>query len=172
MARRIGTIMMGLALVAGLGACSDKGLRQLQQPGNGPDEFKVLPAKPLAAPEDYSVLPTPTPGGGNLVDTNPAADASLALGASAALLNATEVPGADAALVNSAGRYGVSSNIRQTLAQEDADFRRKQARLSGFRLFPVDRYAQSYRRQALDPHKETDRFRRSGIPTVASPPAN
>ena len=46
----------------------------------GPDEFSVLPARPLEMPESYSALPAPTPGGTNITDPNPGADAIAALG--------------------------------------------------------------------------------------------
>ena len=36
-----------------------------------PDEFTVLPSKPLEAPEDYAALPTPTPGGWKPGGSNP-----------------------------------------------------------------------------------------------------
>ncbi len=170
MSRQRNATLIGLLLVMGLSACSDKGLRQLRNPGDGPDEFRVLPVKPLSPPESYTALPTPTPGGTNLVDPNPNADAVVALGGSERALNSTAIPSSDGALVTATRRYGVPGDIRQTLAQEDADFRRRQGRLSGVRLFPVDRYSQAYRREALDPFDETERFRNYGIGTVSSPP--
>jgi hypothetical protein len=162
--------LTSLCLALLLAGCSDRGLRDLRNPGEGPDEFLVMPAKPLTPPPDYAVLPAPTPGGSNLTDQNPNADAVAALGGNPAALGATAVPGSDGALVNATRRYGVEGNVREVLAQDDADFRRRQARLSGVRLFPIDRYAQSYRRQAIDPFDEAERFRRSGIATSSSPP--
>ena len=172
MPRRLGVTLIGLGLILSLAACSDKGLRQLRNSGSGPDDFAVMPVEPLTPPESYTFLPTPTPGAANLTDPNPRADAVVALGGQESALTATVIPGSDGALVTASSRYGVPANIRQTLAQEDADFRRRQGRLTGLRLFPVDRYSQAYRREALDPFKETDRFRRYGIETVASPPGD
>ena len=70
-------VLIGLVVVAG---CSKRGLRDLQPTGPGPDEFMILPNKPLTAPKDYEVLLAPTPGGANLVDPQPKADAVVALG--------------------------------------------------------------------------------------------
>ena len=67
-------------LTLAVAGCSNASLRNLQPPGPGPDEFSVLPVKPLTQPKDYAFLPAPTPGGGNLTDPNPKADAVVALG--------------------------------------------------------------------------------------------
>lgn len=166
---------LGVIILAGtvaLGGCSSKGLRQLQPSGPGPDEFLILPSKPLTAPSDYGVLPPPTPGGANLVDQNPTADAVAALGGRPSTLNETGVPASDGTLVAQASRYGVPVNTRAVLAEADAKFRKRQGRLTRIRLFPVDRYEQAYRRHSLDPFTETRRFRRSGIGTPTAPPRN
>ena len=60
-----------LALVALTAACGareetgtrDTGLRQLRNPSGPPEEFGIVPNKPLAAPQTYAELPQPTPGG-------------------------------------------------------------------------------------------------------------
>lgn len=161
-------ILIGLVAVAG---CSNTGLRDLQPTGPGPDEFMILPNKPLTAPKDYQVLPAPTPGGANLVDQNPKADAVVALGGQASALTPNGVPASDGALVNQASRYGVPANTRVALAETDAKFRKKQSVMTRIRLFPVDRYEQAYRREALNPFEQTNRFRRSGFGTPSSPPA-
>ena len=80
------------------------------------------------------------------------------------------MPATDGALVAQASRYGVPSDIRQSLAATDAKFRERAARSGRFRLFPVDRYEQAYRRQAIDPFRETQRWRASGRETPTSPP--
>lgn len=153
-----------------LSGCADKGLRTLSSPGPGPDDFMVTPVKPLTQPKDYQVLPPPTPGGHNLVDTFPDKEAVDTLGGRGSALDATGVPASDGALVGYAGRNGVNSNIREELAQEDAGFRKRQGRMTRFRLFPVDRYSQAYRRFALNPFGVTNRARASGINTPTSPP--
>lgn len=164
----LGAIIISGALV--LGGCVNKGLRQIESASLGPDEFMILPSKPLTAPADYEVLPAPTPGGANLVDQNPNADAIVALGGRASALELTGVPSSDGTLVAQASRYGVPANTRATIAAEDAKFRKRQGRLSSIKLFPVDRYSQAYRKQILDPYTESRRFRGAGFPTPSSPP--
>lgn len=168
-------IPLGAIILIGamtLSGCASKGLRLLQPSGSGPDEFLILPNKPLTAPRDYDVLPAPSPGGGNLVDQHPVADAVVALGGRASALEINGVPASDGALVAQASRYGVPSNTRTVLAEEDASFRKRQGRFSRIRLFPVDRYEQVYRRQSLDAHGENSRFRRAGFGTPSAPPGN
>jgi len=162
-------ILIGLVAVAG---CSKTGLRDLRPNGPGPDEFMILPNKPLTAPKDYEVLPAPTPGGANLVDPHPKADAVVALGGKATALTPNGVPTSDGALVSQASRYGVPANTRVALAESDAEFRKRQSRWTRIRLFPVDRYEQAYRREAINPFDQTNRFRRSGFGTPSSRPAS
>lgn len=164
----LGTIILGLTMA--MAGCSNKGLRDLQSNSTGPEEFMVSPVKPLTSPQDYAVLPPPTPGGGNLVDTHPNQDAIVALGGNPAALNATAVPAADGALVAQVSRYGVPANTREELAAEDAKFRKQQARWTRVRLFPVDRYEQAYRKQALDPYPIAERYRAAGAATPTAPP--
>ena len=169
MRRPLGIIIM-LVAAAAVAGCSGKGLRNLRAPGPGPDEFMILPVKPLTAPQDYSELPPPDPGNGNLVDPEPLADAAVALGGRAEATKPSGVPAADGALVAAASRHGVEPGVRETLAARDARFRKRQSRMTRIRLLPVDRYEQAYRRQALDPYPETERFRRAGAGTPTSPP--
>lgn len=156
-----------LALVLGLSACggSDQpNLMNLRSSGNGPDEFAILPSKPLELPPDLKALPAPTPGGGNITDPTPEADAIVALGGK---------PGAganDAALVAYAGRQGLSSDIRQVLAAEDLEYRRKNDGRLLERLFDVNVYYKAYQPMALDQHAELARWRRLGAPTPSAPP--
>ncbi len=165
---RLGTIILVGAVA--LGGCAGKPLRTLGPTGSGPDEFLILPSKPLTAPKDYDVLPAPTPGGANLVDQNPNADAVVALGGRASALENKGVPSSDGSLVSQASRYGVPPNTRIATSEEDAKFRKRQGRWSGFKLFPVDRYQQIYKRQSLDPYEEADLFRQAGFPTPSAPP--
>ncbi|MEY8828153.1 DUF3035 domain-containing protein [Sedimentitalea sp. XS_ASV28] len=166
---RIAQVLL-VGLSVGLLGCSNKPLHDIRSNSEGPDEFMVVPVKPLTAPRDYDVLPAPTPGGGNLVDQNPRADAVEALGGRPSALDPTGgIPASDGALVASASRYGVPPNTRQELAEQDAEFRKRQARLSGFKLFPVDRYSQAYRRQAIDPFPINETFRRYGRETPTAP---
>ena len=150
--------------------CSNQGLRDLRNNGAGPDEFMIMPVKPLEAPASFAELPPPTPGGTNRTDPQPKADAIVALGGSAAALNDQGVPSADAGLVSHVSRNGVPQNIRQTLAQEDAEFRQRRGRLTQFRLFRTDRYNQVYRRETLNPFDVERQARSQGIPTPSAPP--
>lgn len=167
---RIPLVAIILTGALALGGCGDKGLRQLDSPGTGPDEFMILPNKPLTAPKDYDVLPAPTPGGSNLVDQYPNSDAVVALGGRATALENNGVPASDGTLVAQASRFGVPANTRTVLAEEDAKFRKRQGRWSRIKLFKVDRYEQAYRREKLDPYSETGRFRRAGADTPSVPP--
>jgi hypothetical protein len=165
--------MIVLGCAVALAGCGQKGLRQLSSTGSGPDEFLVMPVEPLSAPASYAALPAPTPGGSNLTDPNPKGDAVAALGGNAAALNAGQpVPGSDGALVAAASRYGVEQNVRTSLAEADAKFRKRQRRSGRIKLFPVDRYEQAYRKESLDPHNENTRFRQSGFGTPSAPPAD
>ena len=160
-----------LTTAMALAGCSDKGLRTVQSSGPGPDEFKVMPVKPLTPPPSYDSLPAPTPGSANLVDLNPKGNAVAALGGNPAALDPTgPVPAADSALVAQASRYGVPANIRTALAESDAEFRKRMARSGRIKLFPVDRYEQAYRREKLDPFRQNEAFRRAGAQTPTAPP--
>ena len=160
-----------LTLATSIAGCADIGLRNLQHSGPGPDEFSVLPVKPLTQPEDYAFLPVPTPGGANLTDPTPTADAVAALGGSEVALNPDAgIPTADAALVTASSRYGVPENTRQVVAEEDAEFRRKKKRFTRLRLFPVDRYSQAYKPQAINANSAIEAARQRGIETPSAPP--
>jgi len=164
-------IACALIAVTMLAACENKGLRQVTSRGDGPDEFIVVPAKPLEQPENYAALPAPTPGGPNLTDQNPLENSVAKLGGKRGSANAP-VPGRDAALVNRAARFGVDPSIRASLAAQDAEFRSRQSRLTQFRIFPEDLYNRAYRREALDAARTAQAYRRAGIPTPTAPPSN
>lgn len=134
---------------------------------DGPDEFAILPTKPLEIPGDLAALPEPTPGARNLVDPTPEADAIAALGGNAAAL--TRATG-DGALVAYAGRHGIDSQIRASLAASDLEFRRRNDGRVLERLFSVNVYFDSYRTMELDQYAELERLRRLGIRTSAVPP--
>jgi hypothetical protein len=164
----LGVIVLSAAVA--VSGCSKKGLREFQTHGTGPDEFLVLPSKPLSAPASYAALPAPTPGGTNLTDQNPAADAVAALGGRPSALTASQAPASDTALLTRATRYGVDPEIRGTLYAEDEAFRKRAAITANIKLFPVDRYAEVYEKQAIDPFDVSAAWRRRGVPTPSSPP--
>ncbi len=134
---------------------------------NRPDEFLVLPKRPLEMPEDLASLPQPTPGQGNRTDLTPIADSRVALGGSPA---GGSVGAGDAALVASASRYGVAPNIRATLASEDEVWRSENRGRLLERLFRQNDQSVVYRRVILDPYPELLRLRGLGLRTPAAPP--
>ena len=161
-----------LILTLFLAACGDTGLRDLRDPAAGPEEFDIVPNKPLEAPDSYQVLPVPTPGQANLVDATPKQDAIVALGGNPARLNDQNVPRTDSALVASASRYGVPANVRATTSAEDAAFRKRRGRFTNIRLFKTDSYAQVYKPQTLDAQGMLEASRRAGRKTPTAPPSN
>ncbi len=138
----------------------------------GPDEFAILPTKPLELPQDFAALPEPEPGGHNLADPTPQADAVAALGGRPAALEVAAIPAADGAVVGHATRFGVASGIRDQLAAEDVDFRRRNNPRLLERLFNVNTYHRTYREagMTIDRHAELDRWRRAGARTPSAPP--
>lgn len=163
-------LIIGLSLL--LAACSgDKGVRHLSSNGDGPDEFRILPAKPLSEPPNYSYLPPPTPGQSNITDLDPVGDAVAALGGSRKATKKTTIPGGDSSLVNYSGRLGRTQDIRTTLAAEDADFRKRRGRFTNIRISKQDRYNEIYEKHHLDQYAEQSRWRRAGITTPAAPPS-
>lgn len=154
-----------------VGACSNQGLRDLRSTSSGPDEFIVEPSAELEIPPDLRNLPAPTPGGTNRTDNDPIGDAVVALGGRPGDVNAP-IPSSDRALIAASSRFGVAPNIRETLAAEDAEFRRKQSRFTQYRLFSTDLYEQVYSSQALNPQETARAWQRSGVATPSFPPAN
>lgn len=144
-------------------------LMNLRSATAGPDEFGILPPKSLEMPEDIAALPEPTPGGANLTDQNPRADAIVALGGTP---RATDggVPASDAALINRAARYGVLADIRALLAAEDLDWRRRNKGRPLEQLFNVNVYFDAYRRMMLDQQAELEKWRLAGVATPSAPP--
>jgi hypothetical protein len=166
MPRLMTTLTLGAVLIA-LAACGrgDPQLMNLRNTETGPDEFAVLPTEPIEIPTDLAALPPPTPGGVNRVDPDPEGDAIRALGG-----NRERANRAAADIVSYASRFGVTPEIRGTLAAEDLDYRsRNQGRLLE-RWFGVTVYYDAYRPMALDRYAELERLRRAGVRTPAAPP--
>ncbi|MFO7758184.1 MAG: DUF3035 domain-containing protein [Roseovarius sp.] len=163
-------IFLAATIVAGCGQRDgDVTLTRQSNSGNGPDEFSVLPGKPLEPPEDVTRLPEPAQGAANRTDQNPRADGAAALGGTRTAPGAAPAAG-NAGLVNHANRFGGTGAIRQTLAQEDREIRRNHGRVNILRILPGDDYVQAYRDQWLSPHAEARRLRDRGVLTPASPP--
>ncbi len=157
--------VMAALFLSACGGSKEPRLMNVTANRSGPDEFAILPNKPLQMPEDYSALPEPTPGGRNLVDPTPRADAVAVLGGRSGA-------GArgDSALVAHAARHGIAPAIRQTLAAEDLEYRHRNNGRLLERLFNVNVYFRAYERQSLDQYRELRRWRRLGVRTPAAPP--
>ena len=171
------TVRWGLTLASAvllvLAACGSANqtprLMNLRVNADGPDEFAIVPPKALASPVDLTALPEPTPGGSNLTDPNPEADAIVALGGRVAPANAG-IPAADAALANYAARKGRSADIRSMLAAEDLRFRQSNPGRPLERLFRVTTYYQVYDPFSLSAYDELARWRAAGVATPSAPP--
>jgi len=163
-----------LILALALSACGNRDrdvqLSRIKSTGEGPDEFAVLPGKPLEAPDSYSDLPPPAPGGTNLTDPDPNAEGIAALGGDPSAAARRAIPERDRALVSHAKRHGVRPGIRQVLAAEDTEIRRQYGRVNILRIGRGDDYNNAYRKQWLDPYSELARLKRRGIRTPAAPP--
>ena len=167
--RTLGRAVLVVALL-GLAACSRQvtpELMRLTSGNEGPDEFAIVPSKPLVQPEDYTTLPPPTPGGANLADATPGADAIAALGGRP---GAASPSSADGALVRHAGRFGTSATIREDLAAADLEYRRRNNGRFLDRVFNRTVYFDAYEQLELNQHGELERFRRAGARTPSAPP--
>lgn len=161
-------------LAIALSACGGNGkpprLMNLRSNSGGPDEFAILPTKPLELPEDLASLPEPTPGGGNRTDLDPFADIASALGGKKPEAG-NGIPGADGALVAHATRKGVGDDIRAVTAAEDLEFRKRNRGRLLERLFRLNSYFRAYRKQELPQNDETARWRKAGAKTPSAPPS-
>ena len=156
-----------LCAAVGLAACgrSEPSLFNIRKTDPAPDEFSILPSRPLEQPPSYAALPPPTPGAANRTDPQPGAEAIAALGG-----RADGGMRGDGALVATIGRYGVGPGIREQLAVEDLAFRRANSGRLLDRVLDRNIYFRAYAPQSLDQHGELDRLRRAGVRTVAAPP--
>lgn len=166
MSRLRTAIGLGLVLLA-LAACgrNDPRLLNLRADGEGPDEFGILPTRPLQVPDDLQSLPAPSPGGINRADPDPEADVAAALGG-----NIDRAGAGSQGMVSYVTRFGVGRDIRDTLAAEDLEFRRRNDGRILERLAAVNVYHRAYREMSLDRYAELERMRAAGIRTPAAPP--
>lgn len=169
---RIAIVLGLLAVVSACGGGRERDitLHDMRTNQRSPEEFSILPAKPLSEPESYTALPAPTPGGVNRTDQTPNADAVAVLGGNPARLT-TGSGGSDATLLSYAGRYGTDPNIRADLAAKDLELRKRGSRFT-WSIVPRDDYRRAYRRYILNPYTELARFRKMGVPTPSAPPAS
>jgi hypothetical protein len=165
----VGTATAGMLLAAAvaLAGCGDGGLAGgLRAAGvaGKPDEFMVLPTRPLEMPANLAALPPPTPGRPNRVDYQPIPEAIAGLsGRPGAAGNAD-----GSALVAVAGPRDPS--VRAELAAEDAEWRRTHRGRLLERLTARDREALVYRPMVLDAPLEFERMRASGVGVPAASP--
>lgn len=168
------TGILVLALATAISACSrdeTPSLMNVRATGSGPDEFSVVPNKPLTIPEDLTALPAPTQNATNRTTQDADVLAVAALGGNPALLKSSKISGSEQALLNSAGRFGVDANIREKLSKEDIEFRKGNISLPLERLANVNVYNRIYSRYSLDAYAELQRLRRLGVVTPTAPPA-
>jgi hypothetical protein len=172
MRAKAGVTAIAVVAMLGLAACGNRDkppeLMNIKAT-EGPDEFGIVPPKPLEMPESLVELPEPTPGGQNRTDPRPEDDAAIALGGKPQPV-AGGIPSSDAALYAHAGRFGTEAGIRQTLASEDLEWRRDNNGRILERLFNVNVYFKAYRKFWLDQHAELERWRAAGARTPAAPP--
>lgn len=175
MQAKLGTFGIAVAAVLVLSACGkgdqDPILMNLRSSTQGPDEFAIVPGKPLEMPKDLAALPAPTPGGSNIADPTPEADAVAALGGNPERLKRSGTPASDGALIASAGRFGTSASIRGDLAAEDLEWRRDHNGRLLEKLFSVNVYYKAYAGMSLDQEAELERWRKLGLRTPSAPPS-
>jgi hypothetical protein len=158
-------VKIGLVLVLGISLSACEG-----GPQKGPDEFGVLPTKPLEYPEDTSTLPAPNAGGINRADQRPLEDGAVALGGKADRLTGTTIFSHETALLSATGRHGITSDIRNVLATEDADFRKRNKGRILERWVGADIYNLRHKEFRLDEYAELLRLQKLGIRTPTAPP--
>ncbi len=159
------------AAILSLAACAssdDPILMHAASETRGPDEFSIVPTRPLEMPPSLSELPTPNPSGVNRVDPQPRADIARALGGNPAVAMAGGT--VDGGIVNHVSRFGRDAGIRDQLASEDLEFRRRNRGRLLERLFAVNVYHNAYQGMWLDKYAELDRWRRAGVRTPSAPP--
>ena len=169
----VAVALVGVLALSACGGKKDPQLMNIRSDSSGPDEFTILPGKPLQAPDFAASLPAPTPGGANLTDPTPKGDAIAALGGNPARLNRAgggAIGRGDGGIVSHARRFGASGNIRNMLAAEDLEFRRGNKGKLLERWFNLNVYYKAYKNMSLNQHRELARFRRAGVKTPSAPP--
>ncbi|HRO12674.1 DUF3035 domain-containing protein [Amaricoccus sp.] len=168
--KRAGRAILGAAAVLAalaLAGCGQGGVAgSLRSAGiaGKPDEFMVLPTRPLEMPENLTALPPPTPGAVNRVDYRPHAEAV------SGLTGRPQVQGSGGGgLVAAAGPRDPA--IRGQLAQEDVAWRQTHHGRLLERLFSSDREALVYRPMVLNAPEAFETQRAQGRRVPAAPPA-
>jgi hypothetical protein len=164
---RFGKIAIALLAAAMASACAPGGetrLMNLSAGATAPDEFAIVPPKPLEIPEDLATLPPPEPGGTNRTDRNPQAEIIVALGGDPAR------GVRDPALLALARGAGAEADVRSALAAEDEAYRRANPPRLLERLVGSNVYFRAYGAQSLDAEAERLRWLRLGVRTPPAPP--
>mgnify|MGYP005855789373 CR=1 FL=1 len=164
MGLRTAALALAAALLSGCGEGGFVGALRSSGVGASPDEFMVLPTRPLELPSDLAALPPPTPGAVNRVDPRPEIDAVAALTGRAVPVGQGSAP----TLVARAGP--VDPQIRARLAVEDAEYRQANRGLLLERLANRGNDWTIYRDQMLDADAEFERLRARGLRVPAAPP--
>jgi hypothetical protein len=172
---RILKLIVPLSLIVVLAGCEENPV--FGKNGNfrlkdaGPDEFSVLPTKELVMPEDFATLPEPTLGSKNRADVEPQHDAVTVLGGKPELLDSELIGAGEQPLIAAASRFGLTSDIRTVLAEEDKAYRKKhKARFYDRWFFSDEAYLRRLKSQSLEPYDELPKLRAQGIRTPTAPP--
>lgn len=173
-AGRIGGVVLITLLLASCGSVQSGFGRVFaanQAADDGPDEFAIVPYKPLEQPPNFKDLPEPTPGAPNRVDLRPQHDAVAALGGRPERLDSPNILPGESTLIAAAARYGTAANIREVLAKEDALIRERNGPRLLERWFGTDTYFRTYEDQTLRARTANQWARQRGIRTPTVPPA-
>lgn len=165
---RSGALAWAVTLLAAslaLGACSRRVSDGELRSAGSPDEFTVLPTKPLEMPADMAALPPPTPGARNRVDYAPRELAVASLTG-----RETSVAGTARAGTVIARSGPIDPGIRSRLAQEDVVYREENRGKLLPRLFARDADDVIYQNEILDPGSELERLRAQGVLVPPAPP--
>lgn len=168
MARRLITatlLISGGLVLAGCGEAGLAGVLRSSGVGARPDEFMVLPTRPLEMPASLSALPPPAPGTANRVDYRPNAEAVTGL-------TGRQGPAGTADGSALVARTGTGSpQIRTVVAVENAEYRAQNRGKLFQRWTSRDQEALVYRGQTLDAPTSFETMRARGVGVPAPPPS-
>lgn len=173
MPRTILKLAIVFAIGASLSACNrnsgnGRPLLNLRQSAIAPDEFLVVPQKPLETPADLTSLPAPDPGAEARVTIDFEDNLLRALGGRP--LSGGAVPSSDSEFVSAArSNGGATPNIRAVMRAEDQAFREaRSGRIN--RLAKKRKAVTIYDPMLLDPILEAARLQAQGVKIPAVPP--
>lgn len=159
-----------LASLSVLAACSSDAppvtLAEASIANGAPDEFLVLPQRPLEMPDDLETLPEPDLEAGTRVAIDPIAEAKRAVGGTGGSTRATAT---DQAMLAAARTVGVNPNIRAELRAETEAKIARPGGLAGFLdIFRIsDRKKTAFDDQRLDALGELKRRQAQDVRTPA-----